>query len=271
MTNAPAILTSNGRPIPYDREHFGTLRSSNELAADAVALRERFAVDGYLVLRDLLDRDEVLSLRAAYFAGYDTADPSHPHGVAGHPAHAFVRTDRFRAFAEQPALVDVAATLLDRPVDVLPRRIVREYRSGTNRSSRAHTDSPYIDRGTEQVLTAWIPLGDCPVAAGPLVYLEGSHRVERDTLPKLRAVTDRPGDSRALSHDLAWVGEQLGRKWLASDLHAGDVVFHSPHIIHASLDATTDEPRLSTDIRFVPVGATTDPRWSKAWSGDDGY
>jgi ectoine hydroxylase-related dioxygenase (phytanoyl-CoA dioxygenase family) len=67
------------------------------------------------------------------------------------------------------------------------------------------------------------------------------------------------------------VSERLERRWLATDLRAGDVVFHSPHIVHASLDATTDEPRLSTDIRFIPVGDAADPRWSGAWSGDDGY
>jgi ectoine hydroxylase-related dioxygenase (phytanoyl-CoA dioxygenase family) len=271
MSTAPAILTSNGRPIPNDGDHFGILRSSDDLAGDPEAMRARFEADGYVVRRGLLDRDEVLALRAAYYESHERRDPSRPHGVEGHPAHAFVRTEAFRRFAEQPALTGAAAELLDGAVLVLPRRIVREYRRGTNRSSRAHADHPYIDRGTERVLTAWIPIGDCPVAAGPLVYLEGSHQMDRGALTTLRAVTDRPEDTRALSHDLAWVSERLERRWLATDLRAGDVVFHSPHIVHASLDATTDEPRLSTDIRFIPVGDAADPRWSGAWSGDDGY
>ncbi|HZM84096.1 MAG TPA: phytanoyl-CoA dioxygenase family protein [Candidatus Limnocylindrales bacterium] len=42
-------------------------------------------------------------------------------------------------------------------------------------SSRAHTDFDYMDRGSDGIITMWLPIGDCPVQSGGLTYLEGSH------------------------------------------------------------------------------------------------
>jgi hypothetical protein len=86
----------------------------------------------------------------------------------------------------------------------------------------------------------------------------------------LRAITDRPGDTRPITHDLALVSETLDRRWLWADFAAGDVTVHSPHLVHASLDTVTDEMRLSADVRFLREGETADPRWLHAWAGDDG-
>jgi hypothetical protein len=108
------------------------------------------------------------------------------------------------------------------------------------------------------------------VETGPLVYLEGSHRMAADELDALRQITDRPGDARPLSHDLGWVSRQAGRRWRYADFAAGDVAVHCPHIVHASLDVHSDAMRLSADIRFIRHGGTPDPRWLAPWAGDDG-
>jgi hypothetical protein len=115
-------------------------------------------------------------------------------------------------------------------------------------------------------------LGDCPLETGGLSYLEGSHSVprrEKDVLKDVR--TDRPDDSRPLSHDLGWVADRLGGRWLYAGYRAGDVVIHSPHLVHATFGTATDVMRLSADIRFVPLTVEPDPRWLRPWSGDDGH
>jgi len=117
----------------------------------------------------------------------------------------------------------------------------------------------------------WLPIGDCPVAAGGLVYLEGSQHIPSADLDVLKSVrTDRPGDPRPISNDLGWTADQLGGRWLYADYQAGDVAIHSPHLVHASLDTTTDAMRMSADIRFLPTSVEPDPRWLTPWSGDDG-
>lgn len=58
----------------------------------------------------------------------------------------------------------------------------------------------YLREGSDRVLSMWIPLGDCPIDRGGLIYLEGSHhRVLRDEalgrLPRPAAsiTADLPG------------------------------------------------------------------------------
>lgn len=281
-------ISSNGLRLPDAPGYVQSEPDPGVSARDRHRWRERYATDGYVVIRGALDPEAVWALRREYFAAFppsylaEGTDPVEglfsghrpagmpPHGVAGHPAHAFVRSESFARFVGDPALTAVAAELLGTGVRLLPRTIVRHFDRSAPVASRAHTDFRYLDEGSERVVTAWIPLGDIPLAAGGLVYQAGSHRVDPDRLATLRAVNDRPGDDRPLSHDLAWVAETLGRPWSWTDYRAGDVAFHSPHVIHASLDARTDVMRASADVRFLGEGEQVDPRWLVPWSGDDG-
>jgi ectoine hydroxylase-related dioxygenase (phytanoyl-CoA dioxygenase family) len=274
--------------VPFDERHFGPLRDSTLLQDNPVALRQRYERDGYVFLRRVLDPAKVLALREAYFEAFDRSyfrDGTRPgdglfsghrppglgaHGVEGHPAHAFVRSPQFETFAADPVLERLAVAVLGGHVWRLPRSIVRHFDRSAPVASRAHVDYSYLDAGTERLATVWIPLGDCPRATGGLVYMEDTHRLESGDFAELRTISDRPGDPRAISHDLAWVSRRLGRRWLHTDYLAGDVTIHSPHVLHASLDTTTDAMRLSADIRFIRRGDAADARWLEAWAGDDG-
>ncbi|MDH6140348.1 MULTISPECIES: phytanoyl-CoA dioxygenase family protein [Kitasatospora] len=284
---AGAVLTSNGEKIPFDEAHFAPMRDSSELLGNRTALRARLDEDGYLLLRGVLDQQDVLDLRRRYFellpAGYLAPDTEpvaglfsgtvpaelSQYGVHGHPAHGFVRSERFQEFCSAPALSALTAALLGGPTELLPRRILRHFWRGANRASRAHTDYEYMRLGTDQVLTTWIPIGDCPVATGGLVYLEGGP-LDPEQLSRLRKVTDRVHDQRPISHDLAHTARETGRRWLWADFSTGDLTVHSPHIVHATLDTSTEAMRLSTDLRFQLRGEPVDHRWTTAWSADDG-
>ncbi|MFJ9034305.1 phytanoyl-CoA dioxygenase family protein [Streptomyces sp. NPDC102274] len=281
-------LYSNGVPIPFTPDLFAPLRSSAERLNDPACLRERLASDGYLYLPGVLDRAEVLRLRGAYFSLFPdcylaagtrpedgvfsgTVPENLPeYGVAGHPAHTFVRSKAFDRFLSSPRLAGLAEILLEGPAKMLPRRILRHFQRDLARASRAHVDLDYMDAASPRVLTTWIPVGDCPTSTGPLIYLEGSHMLLPEQYEPLREVTDRPDDRRPISHDLEVTARHLGRRWLWTDFAAGDLMVHLPQIIHASLDTTTDAMRLSVDVRFVRSSDTPDLRWLQPWSADDG-
>jgi ectoine hydroxylase-related dioxygenase (phytanoyl-CoA dioxygenase family) len=286
-----AELTSNGVPVPLDDEHFAPLTDSTELLDDAVALRKRYLEDGYLFLRGVVDAPLLRRLRSAYFTLFSAYDPPylrpgtdpaegifsgvrHPalpaHGTKGHPAYEFVRSEDFKGFADSEALCGLARKVLGGDVLRLPRTILRHFDRSSSTASRAHVDYSYLDAGSDNLVTIWIPVGDCPLEAGALVYLEDSHRLGGSQLAELRQVTDRPDDSRPISHDLAWVSERLGRRWLWADYRSGDVAIHSPHTVHASLDTKTDAMRMSADVRFLRDGEAVDARWLEPWAGDDG-
>lgn len=283
------MFTSNGVEVPFDSDHFSPMTESTGLLSDATALRRRYQLDGYVYLKAVLDPALLRRLRAEYFGAFDPSylDDSYPvsagvfsgrrppglpaHGTPGHPAYDLVRGQTFAELADHRGLADLAEAVLGRPGQVLPRQIVRHFDRSVPRASRAHRDHRYLDEGSDHLLTMWIPLTDIPLATGGLLYLEDSDGLDGSTLDELRRVSDRPTDDRPVSHDLAWVAEQLGRRWRWTDFQAGDVVLHSPRVLHASLDTATDAMRLSADLRFLACGESPDPRWLAPWAGDDGY
>jgi ectoine hydroxylase-related dioxygenase (phytanoyl-CoA dioxygenase family) len=269
MTLDASVFTSNGLPVASTAARFGRLRE----APTQQHWRAQYLADGYLLLRGAVDPALVLKARTAYLAGFDKGFEGLPvHGTAGHPAHSFVRSKDFSALADNPVFAEIAATLLGTPTVRVPRTPLRHFIKGTHRASRAHTDRTYLDEPVENCVTLWVPLGDCAMDAGALMYLEGSH-LEADIENRLRdnAPTDRAQDTRPISHDLAWVAERADSRWLTADFKAGDIVAHVPTIIHASLDPATDYMRVSTDLRFLRAGTAIDARWQNPWAADDGH
>jgi ectoine hydroxylase-related dioxygenase (phytanoyl-CoA dioxygenase family) len=55
-----------------------------------------------------------------------------------------------------------------------------------------------------------------------------------------------------LTKDLPIPAERLDRRWLIADYEAGDMVVHSPYMVHAATVNADPEGRLrlSTDIRY---------------------
>jgi hypothetical protein len=282
-------LNSNGISLPYSEKYIGRLTDSDLADLKGDVARRRLAEDGYVLFRRALPRETVLDIREAYFKRFPAdlvqngdrrrgafsghMPPGLPkHGVAGHPAYDFVRGDIFNGFADHPTLRRIAEALLDGPVERIIRTPLRHFTKGQNVASRAHVDRTYIEGEPNDVLTLWVPLGDCPVEAGGLTYLEGSHYdVSLEEISRETAPNDRPHDRRPITHDLKWMSDVTKRRWLIADYEAGDVIAHTPGIVHASLDPDSDLIRLSTDIRFVKAGVPSDPRWRQHWSADDGY
>jgi ectoine hydroxylase-related dioxygenase (phytanoyl-CoA dioxygenase family) len=281
-------LSSNGIRLPNDGRYIGSLASSSLDDLTTGVASRRYEDDGYVLIRSALPRDAVLDLREAYLALFPAEfvkdgdyrrgefsgqlPQSLPtHGLAGHPAHEFVRGETFNEFVDQAVFARIAETLLGGPVERIRRTPLRHFVSGRKAASRAHVDGVYIAGDVGDVVTLWIPLGDCPAEAGGLVYLDRSHRDISDEIAGLDAPTNRPADKRPITHDLKWMSEVTNRRWLTADYRAGDVIAHTPSIVHASLDPSTDLMRVSTDIRFIRAGSDCDPRWQEHWSADDGY
>ena len=282
-------LSSNGIALPNTEKYVGLLAETNARSASEGVARQSFESDGYLLMRDTVDREIVFDVREAYLSMFDRsfvkdgdcrrgafsgiAPGGLPkHGFPGHPAHEFVRGKVFQDFVNMPEFRELAEDLLGGPVVRVRRTPLRHFIKGQKAASRAHIDRTYIDSSKEDFVTLWIPLGDCPVEAGGLVYLEKSHKdaslaeIKSQTVP-----TDRPEDARPITHDLKWMSDVTRNRWLMTNYRAGDLIAHSPVIVHASLDSASDLMRISTDVRFIRAGASCDPRWQQDWSADDGY
>ncbi|MQY10486.1 1-deoxypentalenic acid 11-beta-hydroxylase [Streptomyces sp. RB5] len=281
------MLTSNGHVLDESRHRLGELRPVPERVRDDRAeLWRRLRRDGYLYLPGLLDADVVRDFRRTYFEAVAAAglldpatDPAAGRDSGGQVDLAVLRRilyrdvvpgDAYARFCSQPALRGWFARLYDDPVFLHRRKIIRHVRPGergVGTATQAHYDLVYLREGTDRLLSAWIPLGDCPVPRGPLIYLEGSHRVftERE-----RAGQALPAAS--MTADLPRLADEHDARWLVTGFAAGDVMVHSPYLVHASLDNTDPDGiiRLSTDIRYQRAGDPIDWRWQQHWHDLDG-
>lgn len=250
-------------------------------------LRERMADDGYLFLRDFWSRERVQAVRDSLTAQLERLGflrPGFPHDEArfhgrdvgramGNPLDQHDPALRELVFGEH--LLSFFADFLGGPVRHFDFIWYRT--KGTGFGSPIHCDLVYMGRGTHQLYTAWVPLGDVPLAMGGLLLLEGSHRKAAE----LAAYLSRDVDTYCENHDDAaefaagrkwWDGtlsknpialqESLGGRWLtAEEFRMGDAMIFNMTLVHGSLDNTTDRIRLSTDTRYQLASAPIDERW----------
>lgn len=292
-------LISNGFTIPSER--LGWLIPTDP-ATPLATLREQYTAQGYLWLKGILDPKVVLSFRHRVFEAFretgllaagtdatdgifagelpDGAQHTHPNKIL----MEVVRWAAYEAFCLQPAVWQFFETFLAGPVYLHKRKILRYTKPGDPNCTGAHYDLAYLRGGTDKVLTSWIPMGDCPVAMGGLIYLEGSHTWGRAMEAEFtRKSADLPPDQQISAYNkhmsqTGWLGkdlnnlaEQTGGRWLMADYEAGDMVVHGPYTIHASTvnEDAAGRLRLSTDIRYQHVRDEIDARWGNHWTLDD--
>lgn len=282
------VLISNLAEIPFDDRYFGPLAATPWRDLSPHQLRQIYFHQGWLLLKGYLDRAEILNIRRQYLTRFPPSlfrpgtriedgvfsgavPPDLPaHGVPGHPAHEFVRCAAFAAFVNSQPLHRAAEWLLGRSAVRLKRTPLRHFMRGQKSASRAHVDFSYLDAGSSDLVTLWVPVGDCPLRAGGLIYLEDSQSIALGALSSVLA-SDRPYDRRPLTHELRRLADVTGRRWLWTNYEAGDLVIHSPFTIHASVNSEVDTMRVSIDIRYSPCDAPSDPRWAADWSAVDGF
>jgi ectoine hydroxylase-related dioxygenase (phytanoyl-CoA dioxygenase family) len=282
------MLTSNGYELNESPSRLGTLQEVPDRdRQDREALWARLRRDGYLLLRQILDPDEVLAFRRYYFEQTQdsglvdqNSDPvlgiasDGPVDLAALRHVLFSRVvpgEEYVAFCTQPAIRDWYAWFLGANTFLHRRKILRHIRpfeAGIGTATQAHYDLVYLREGTDRVLSSWIPLGACPVSRGGLIYLEGSHRrvLQEEAEGRLK----RPAAS--ITADLPALANEYDSRWLVADFKAGDMLVHSAHIIHASLDNVDSSGcmRLSTDIRYQRKDEPIDWRWQQHWHDQDG-
>jgi Phytanoyl-CoA dioxygenase (PhyH) len=295
MSHALLDLTSNGFRLANDPSRIGRLTSSSP-AQPISALREQYEAQGYLWLKGLLDRAEVLAFRARYFSAFEAVGLLKPGSAPSDGIYSglpmpnpnkwlveIVRWAEYEAFCLAQPIRRFYEALFEGAPYLHKRKLIRHMLPGDPSATGAHYDLIYLRGGTDRLCTSWIPIGDTPVEMGGLVYLERSHlwgrrneaqfNAENQHLPPAERISayNRQTQSGWLGKDLAMLADDLDLRWLVADYEAGDMMVHSPYLIHAStMNVDADmRIRLSTDIRYQRVRDEIDVRWNNHWSFDD--
>jgi hypothetical protein len=279
-------LYSSG--VQLDPAHVGRLVSSIDLLHDADALRARMETDGYLYIPGLLHRPAVLEARAEVARrlaaqgllkpGTDPLDAilAPGKGTNFYPDVA-ARNHQLEKVIYDGPLMDFFRTLLGGPVRHFDFTWFRTVAPG--RGTPAHMDSVYMNRGTHQLYTAWVPLGDVRFTLGGLIVLEGSNTnrrlVETYGMQDVDSFCSNKPDAKGWGKSWGtngWLKANVNQlrhsitgengRWLTNEYQAGDALIFSIFTVHASLDNHhPDRIRFSSDSRYQLASEAADERW----------
>jgi len=280
-----APLVSNGYTLDMGKDRLGRLVPVPEDERDdRAAWQTRLAEQGYLYFKNFFDPTMINAFRSYYFNSLAESGLLEPvsdpvEGLAGAGPvdqqkireilfNEIVKGKEYDALCTSPELVAFFEKFFGGPVFLHKRKIIRHVRPGGGQATGAHYDLVYLREGTDQLLTAWIPLGDCKIEDGALIYLEGSHKIIRETDKN----STQKIQAEWLTKDLPALADKFDTRWLVADYRAGDLVIHNSYMVHASVDNTNKAGRLrlSTDIRYQLAEAPIDRRWQNHWHDRDG-
>lgn len=291
------------------------MRDSTTLlhAGNFDALRAEYKEQGYLLLRGLIPPGDVRAARRKIVSRLlqrgeldegGSADEAPMRGGRRPGLVLFTddelrESEEVRTTLESSALRDFFGAFFGEEATTFAYKWMRAV--GAGEFTGAHVDSVYMGRGSQQLMTAWIPLGDVAVEEGTLMALPRSHahpdyaelRTGYGALDVDRDVPADPAASGQLTdHPLTWAaktpppiaataeqgGAGAGRLawdaalpsipaaarsgWVSADFQAGDVVIFGIQTLHMSTTNTSKGFRLSCDTRWQPASQPVDERWA---------
>lgn len=292
------LLVSNNHPLEMTSERLGWLVPTDS-GLPMAQLRAHYQEQGYLWLKGILDRTEVLAFRRHFFTSLQEsgllAPGSNPvEGIyAGGEIQKerlhtcfweLVRSSDFEAFCTTSRLWKFYEAFLgDRPY-LHKRKILRHNLPNEQHCTGGHYDLVYLRAGTDRLCSSWIPIGDTPVEMGGLLYLEGSDAIGRTMEAefsgrnthltpeeRMSAYNKNMREDGWISTNLPDMARRFNTRWLVADYEAGDMVVHSPYMLHAAVNNCDIQGRirLSCDIRYQRASDTIDQRWASDWASSD--
>ncbi len=292
------VLKSNEYTLSNDESRLGYL-TPTPAYTPVEDIKTIFASQGYIWLKGLLDKEEVVAFRKKYFTTLkDTgivketvpielgifSGAMENKTVTNQKIAELVLWQEYEQLCRSAALVNLMENYFGGSVHLHKRKLIRHTLPHDKNATGAHYDLTYLRAGTDQLITAWIPIGDVSIEMGGLIYLEGTHswgkqkeaefaekNKELSLEERINAFNKNMGEVGWLTKDLPTLAEKLNTRWLCANYEAGDVVLHSPYMIHASTmnQDAQGRMRLSTDIRYQLAEDAIDMRWSKDWNPND--
>jgi len=249
--------------LEFPGTHMKELRSSNDLMEDISKLRKRLSDDGYLLIRGFLEPEKVAGAREkilSHISEHNALQPNTPllegyRGISSEPSVLKV--------LENPRLFDFFDSLFGTKSDTYSFKWLRAV--GKEKYTGAHYDTVYMGRGSKNLHTVWVPLGEISPQLGSLAMCEGSNHLPGfDKLKNTYGKMDVDKDlvEGWYSRDPLEIVQNFGGQWATTSYFPGDIIIFGMYTMHASTTNLTDRYRLSCDIRFQPQNEAYDDRWA---------
>ncbi len=252
------------------------LRASNDAMEDIPELRKRLLEDGYLLIRSFLEPEKVGCAREkiiSHIAEHNALQPNTPLLEGNMRTGAKrVNMEGFRGVSSDPAVLEVLENprlfdffdaLFGTKSDTYSFKWLRAV--GNEEYTGAHYDTVYMGRGSKNLHTVWVPLGEISPQLGSLAMCEGSNHLSGfDRLKNTYGKMDVDKDlvEGWYSREPLEIVQNFGGQWRTTTYYPGDVIIFGMFTMHASTTNLTDRYRLSCDIRFQPQNEAFDDRWA---------
>lgn len=225
------------------------LRDSTEFLFDGDKLRDQLSRDGYILIRNLIPRNEVLEVRsrlltiASEYQWLDNSSPEAEGVVNPELDHNIIRDESISAINRMWCDEAMHGLRIHRNILALFERIFKEPAIAHPRFTLRHvfpgspattTHQDHVHVGGEEFYSMWSPLGDCSMEQGVLALVPNSHR------------------GGLLKAAFAGMGiiEEDSWSWVSGAMNAGDVIIFSNLMVHKALPNLTKKIRLSFDARY---------------------
>ena len=219
------------------------------------AVIEAFDRDGYVVIPDLLDLDELDRYGALVTAAVKerNAGDDTPLEKKSRYQQSFIQCmnlwedhPEVAPLTFHPRLGQAAAELLGVPTIRLWHDQAL-YKQAGGRPTDAHQDHPYWPIKETPSVTAWIPFEGSTLASGALGYVPGTHKI--GVRKFVNIFYGEPDD--ILAHP-----EVAGTDPVFVEVPKGSVAFHHGLTVHLAKANTTERDRAVHTIIYFPDGST---------------
>ena len=256
----------------------GNLNETNLDKANNSDLKSALEKDGYLFLRNIVDKKIIGNARHDIFKKLNEVDElSNPfnEGIAsGRSIRDKLFNDRgqfwenisstksLRTVTNGKALENIFTRIFEAPSIGFDFIFLRAVAGG--KFTHMHCDAGFFTRKTQKVLTCWLVFTEVTLDRGPLFIIEGSHNF-REIQEKYNGFDVDIHKNKKATIDIHPVefAKKRNTKILTAEFKPGDALIFGMYTVHGTFEnhAKDNKIRLTCDIRFQPKNEPKDPRY----------
>ena len=256
----------------------GNLNETNIDKANNSDLKSALEKDGYLFLRNIVDKKIIGNARHDIFKKLNEVDElSNPfnEGIAsGRSIRDKLFNDRgqfwenisstksLRTVTNGKALENIFTRIFEAPSIGFDFIFLRAVAGG--KFTHMHCDAGFFTRKTQKVLTCWLVFTEVTLDRGPLFIIEGSHNF-KEIQEKYNGFDVDIHKNKKATIDIHPVefAKKRNTKILTAEFKPGDALIFGMYTVHGTFEnhAKDNKIRLTCDIRFQPKNEPKDPRY----------
>jgi len=266
----------NGVKVPNSL--LGELKDTNLKNATDEKLRQSLNDNGYILLRNVIEKNDITKARNDVFEKLNKVDELEDpftegiwsgrskrdelHEDRGVFWENVSNTDSLRKITNGKNLENVFTRIFGISSIGFDFIFLRAVSGG--KFTHMHCDAGFFTRKTQKVLTCWLVFTDITIDKGPLFIIEGSHKFS-DIKTKYKGfdVDIHKHMKATIDTDPITFAQERNTKILTTQFHPGDALIFGMYTVHGTFEnyANDKKIRLTCDIRFQPNNELKDPRY----------